>query len=62
MNVRLRVYKATEILLNDPTLDHEYLPITGLPQFTSGAAKLMLGIESLAIKENRVARFVLDGV
>jgi len=49
------VKKATEILLNDPALDHEYLPITGLPEFTTAAAKLMLGSDSAAIKEGRVA-------
>ncbi|KAF8759059.1 Aspartate aminotransferase [Rhizoctonia solani] len=40
------VKKATEILLNDPALDHEYLPITGLPEYTSAAAKLILGADS----------------
>jgi aspartate aminotransferase len=45
--------QATEILLNDPNLDHEYLPITGLPEFTSGAAKLILGADSPAIAEGR---------
>ncbi|CAE6468833.1 unnamed protein product [Rhizoctonia solani] len=49
------VKKATEILLNDPTLDHEYLPITGLPEYTSAAAKLILGADSPAITEGRVA-------
>lgn len=49
------VKKATEILLNDPTLDHEYLPITGLPEFTSSAAKLILGADSPAIAEGRVS-------
>ncbi|KAH6918688.1 aspartate aminotransferase, partial [Coprinopsis sp. MPI-PUGE-AT-0042] len=48
------VKKATERLLNDDTLDHEYLPITGLPEFTSAAAKLILGSDSPAIQENRV--------
>jgi len=48
------VKKATEILLNDPTLDHEYLPITGLPEFTSAAARLILGDDSTAIAERRV--------
>lgn len=47
------VKKATEILLNDPSLDHEYLPITGLPDFTSAAAKLILGPNSPAIAEGR---------
>ncbi|KZT44045.1 PLP-dependent transferase [Sistotremastrum suecicum HHB10207 ss-3] len=48
------VKKATEILLHDPALDHEYLPITGLPDFTSAAAKLILGPDSNALKTNRV--------
>ncbi|KAF8517133.1 aspartate aminotransferase [Gautieria morchelliformis] len=47
------VKKATELLLNDPTLDHEYLPITGLPEFTSAAAKLILGVDSPALKQGR---------
>ncbi|CAL1704934.1 unnamed protein product [Somion occarium] len=49
------VKKVTEILLNDPGLDHEYLPITGLPSFTSAAAKLILGADSPAITGDRVA-------
>lgn len=48
--------QANEILLKDTSLDHEYLPITGLPEFTSAAAKLMFGLDSVAIKEGRVAR------
>ncbi|KAF8163203.1 aspartate amino-transferase [Crassisporium funariophilum] len=47
------VKKATSILLNDETLDHEYLPITGLAEFTSAAAKLILGPNSPALTENR---------
>ena len=46
--------KATERLLNDETIDHEYLPITGLPEFTTAAAKLILGSDSPAITEKRV--------
>ncbi|KAK7693651.1 hypothetical protein QCA50_003220 [Cerrena zonata] len=48
------VKKATEILLNDPTIDHEYLPITGLPEYTGAAAKLILGEDSPALAEGRV--------
>jgi len=48
------VKRATEVLLNDPALDHEYLPITGLPEFTSAAARLVLGADSPAIAEKRV--------
>lgn len=47
--------QATELLLNDPALDHEYLPITGLPEFTTAAAKLILGVDSPAIAEGRVS-------
>ncbi|KAH7923519.1 PLP-dependent transferase [Leucogyrophana mollusca] len=47
------IKKATKILLNDPDLDHEYLPITGLPEFTAAAAKLILGSDSPAIVESR---------
>ena len=36
-------------LLNDDSVDHEYLPILGLPDFTSSAARLILGNDSLAM-------------
>ncbi|KIY50962.1 PLP-dependent transferase [Fistulina hepatica ATCC 64428] len=48
------IKKATNLLLNDPNLDHEYLPITGLPEFTSAAARLILGADSPVFKEGRV--------
>ncbi|KAL4068027.1 pyridoxal phosphate-dependent transferase [Scleroderma yunnanense] len=48
------VKRATEILLNDASLDHEYLSITGLPEFTSAAGKLVLGPNSQAISEGRL--------
>jgi aspartate aminotransferase len=47
-------HQATEILLKDPSVDHEYLPITGLPEFTSAAARLILGADSPTITEKRV--------
>ena len=46
--------QASQILLSDPTLNHEYLPITGLPGFVSSAARLILGEDSPAIAEGRV--------
>ncbi|KIP08181.1 hypothetical protein PHLGIDRAFT_29717 [Phlebiopsis gigantea 11061_1 CR5-6] len=49
------VKKATKILLEDPNLDHEYLPITGLPSYTTAAAKLILGEDSPAIASGRVS-------
>lgn len=38
-------------------MNHEYLPIAGLADFTTAAQKLILGPESAAIKEGRVASF-----
>ncbi|KAF9069881.1 aspartate aminotransferase [Rhodocollybia butyracea] len=48
------VRKAEEIILNSVALDHEYLPITGLPEFTVAAAKLILGSDSTALSQGRV--------
>ena len=39
----------------DPTLDHEYLPIEGLPAFRTAAAQLLLGKNSRSVAENRVS-------
>jgi len=47
------VKKADQILFEDPNLDHEYLPITGLKSFTAASARLILGADSAAIKEGR---------
>ena len=46
--------QAEDILRNDPDLNHEYLPIAGLPDFTNASQKLILGADSPAIKEKRV--------
>lgn len=48
------VKKATRILLNDSSVDHEYLPILGLPEFTKAAAKLMFGGSSKGLREDRI--------
>jgi len=48
------VKKADAILRDDPDLNHEYLPIAGLANFTSASQKLILGADSPAIKEKRV--------
>ncbi|KAK9472218.1 pyridoxal phosphate-dependent transferase [Dipodascopsis tothii] len=37
------VRKAEKLIAEDAAIDHEYLPITGLPDFTGPAAKLILG-------------------
>jgi len=47
------VKKADEILRKDPALNHEYLPIAGLADFTSAAATLMLGADSPALSDKR---------
>ena len=51
----LRHSQADDRLRKDPNLNHEYLPIAGLPEFTSAAQKLMLGADSPAIKDKRVS-------
>ncbi|KAJ1141106.1 hypothetical protein NDU88_007441 [Pleurodeles waltl] len=48
------VKKAEQKIVNDATLNHEYLPILGLPEFRASASRIALGEDSPAIKENRV--------
>lgn len=48
------IAQADEKLRNDPNLNHEYLPIAGLQEFTSASQKLVFGADSPAIKEKRV--------
>jgi aspartate aminotransferase len=48
------VKKADNAIHNDPSLNHEYLSIGGLADFTSAAQKLIVGADSAAIKEKRV--------
>lgn len=45
------------MIRQDPNLNHEYLPIAGLADFTSASQKLILGKASPAIQEKRVASF-----
>ena len=47
------VSKIEKELANDASLNHEYLPINGLPEFCDAAAKLALGDDSTALKEGR---------
>ena len=49
-----RCSQAEELLHKDPKLNHEYLPITGLADFTTAAQKLILGADSPTIKDKRV--------
>uniref|UniRef100_A0A3Q3KKH4 Aspartate aminotransferase n=1 Tax=Mastacembelus armatus TaxID=205130 RepID=A0A3Q3KKH4_9TELE len=48
------VKKVEKIIVHDDRLNHEYLPILGLPEFRSSASRIVLGDDSPAIRENRV--------
>ncbi|XP_056326524.1 aspartate aminotransferase, cytoplasmic [Danio aesculapii] len=48
------VRKVEKMIADDHSLNHEYLPILGLPEFRSSASKIALGEDSPAIRENRV--------
>jgi len=50
----LPVVKSIEAQMAiDPLLDHEYLPVLGLPDFCEAATELALGKDSIALVENR---------
>ncbi|TDG42873.1 hypothetical protein AWZ03_010693 [Drosophila navojoa] len=50
----LPVVRKTEVsIATDETINHEYLPVTGLDTFTRAATELVLGADSIAIKEKR---------
>ncbi|MEQ2169310.1 hypothetical protein GOODEAATRI_023910 [Goodea atripinnis] len=48
------VKKVERLLVEDDSLNHEYLPILGLPEFRSAGSKVALGDDNPAIHENRV--------
>jgi aspartate aminotransferase len=47
------ILQAKAILQDQENIDHEYLSITGLPDFTTASPRLIFGPDSPAIKENR---------
>ncbi|MGH0140355.1 UNVERIFIED_CONTAM: hypothetical protein FKN15_048105 [Acipenser sinensis] len=49
------VRKVEQLIANNHSQNHEYLPILGLPEFRASASKIALGEDSPAIKENRNA-------
>ncbi|EDW09849.1 aspartate aminotransferase, cytoplasmic [Drosophila mojavensis] len=50
----LPVVRKTEVsIATDETINHEYLPVTGLDTFTRAATELVLGADSIALKEKR---------
>ncbi|XP_048362857.1 aspartate aminotransferase, cytoplasmic-like [Sphaerodactylus townsendi] len=48
------VRKVEQMIAKDTSLNHEYLPILGLPEFRANSSRIALGEDSPAIKENRV--------
>lgn len=48
------IKKVEKMVVGNVELDHEYLPIDGLKEFTEASARLILGKDSSAIKEERV--------
>ena len=53
------VTKVEKFIAHDDKLNHEYLPILGLPEFRASASQIVLGDDSPAIRENRVCGAVL---
>ena len=52
----LPVVKQVEMMMvQDQTLNHEYLPVGGDPLYRNEATKLLLGENSPAINEGRVS-------
>lgn len=49
------IFRQAEQILTDSSPDKEYLPITGLANFTKLAAKLAYGPDSKPLKENAVS-------
>lgn len=48
------VRKAEKLIANDESLNHEYLPILGMEDFSELATRILLGEDSVALKEKRV--------
>lgn len=48
------VRKAEKQIVEDESLNHEYLGQLGHEQFSKAATLMLLGEDSVAIKENRV--------
>ena len=49
------VASVERAMAQDKTLNHEYLPITGMKDLCEAATKLALGKESSVITQNRVS-------
>jgi aspartate aminotransferase len=54
----LPIVRTAELqMANDKTLNHEYLPVAGLPDFRTAANRILLGPDHKALVENRVEGF-----
>ncbi|XP_035826068.1 aspartate aminotransferase, cytoplasmic [Aplysia californica] len=51
------VREAESQMAADLTLNHEYLPVAGMPDFRTSATKILLGTNHAAISENRTESF-----
>ncbi len=56
----LNAVKKAEETIAQQNPDKEYLPITGLPEFTASAAKLAYGADSVPLKESRVSSSLFE--
>lgn len=48
------VKKVEKVIVHEDRLNHEYLPILGLPEFRASSSRIVLGDKSPAIQESRV--------
>jgi len=54
----LPIVKKCELeIVNDLNLNHEYLPMSGNPDFVKVATEFLLGSECKAVAEKRVSTF-----
>jgi len=53
------VRKVEASMASDMSLNKEYLPVAGLPSYTEGSLRLLLGDDSSAIQEQRVCSSTL---
>jgi aspartate aminotransferase len=49
------VRKAEKLIAEDNTINHEYLPVLGMDAASSASTRMVLGPDSVALKEGRAA-------
>ncbi|XP_067882582.1 aspartate aminotransferase, cytoplasmic-like [Heterodontus francisci] len=55
------VRKVQQQIMHDPTLNYDYLPVQGLPEFNRATTALILGKHSIAIVEKRADSIQVPG-